>query len=421
MKQLPARPDYDVLIAGAGPAGSSLAIQLGRAGYSVALVDRTRFPRAKPCGEFLSPPCVPMLEQLGLDSRLLRGTAHEVDGMRLHAHGHGAQGRYRSVGATSAPVIGGLGIRRDVLDARIVDVARRVDAVTVLEEHSVRDVLRDSQGRILGLELRNPEGEDMSLRARMTIGADGLRSRVAQALDVRRPIPWLRRFALVTRYTGVEALPHGELHLIDGGYFAAVDVDGGQFSLNLVVDADVLSKGREGLEACYAERLARAPELADRLAGAERSAPLRAYGPLAVRTTKQIFPGAALVGDACGYVDPMTGEGIFFALRGAELLAAAIAETFEGGSELAALKRYVRARRREIAPKLAFSLLLQRAIRRPALIRHAAQVLERHPGLLDLVVSLTGDYVPIRELFKPRVWFRAWRSACSDQLQVQSP
>ncbi|HMQ21619.1 MAG TPA: NAD(P)/FAD-dependent oxidoreductase, partial [Planctomycetota bacterium] len=361
--------DVDVVIAGAGPAGAGLALRLAGQGYSVALVDKARFPREKPCGEFLSPPCVPMLAELGIDVFALgAASGHEVRGMRLAVGDHSAVGRYASIGRAHAPQIGGIGVRREVLDAELVALARRHPDILVLEEHGVRDLIRDADGRVRGLLLDEPDGSQRPLRAAVTVGADGLRSRVARSLGVQRPIPWLQRFALVTRFRGVEAQDFGELHFFDRGYFAAVDVDSGLFSLNLIVDAAALPKGRDEVERFFESRLDLVPRLRERLRCAERAAPLRAYGPLGVRTVRQVMPGVALVGDACGYVDPMTGEGIYLALRGAELLAGAIHERFVSGDEARAWRTYDRARKREIAPKLAMSRLLQRAIRRPRLV-----------------------------------------------------
>ncbi|MCB9882671.1 MAG: NAD(P)/FAD-dependent oxidoreductase [Planctomycetes bacterium] len=408
------RHGFDVVIVGAGPAGASLAIRVARAGYAVALVDRAQFPRSKPCGEFMSPSCVPMLAELGLDVfDLDGGTArgHEVSGMRLSAFERGAVGRYRAVGRAAPPTTLGIGIRRELLDANLVELARAQDGVTVLEGHAALDLERERGGRIVGVRVREPDGSERTLRASVTVGADGLRSRVARSLGVVQPIPWLNRFALVTRYAGVDATDFGELHLFDGGYFAAVDVDAGLFTLNLVVDGASLPKGRAALDAMFDERLQRVPVLAERLRSARRFEPLRAYGPLGVRTKRQVFEGAVLVGDAAGYVDPMTGEGIYLALRGADLLTDALRVRFETGNERRAWRQYTRARRHEIAPKLAMSLLLQRAIRKPWLVERFARLVERRPGLLDFVVSLTGDYVPLREALSPGTLVRAWSSS----------
>jgi 2-polyprenyl-6-methoxyphenol hydroxylase-like FAD-dependent oxidoreductase len=89
---------FDVVVAGGGPAGSGLALRLARAGFSVAVVEARRFPRFKPCGEFMSPACLPLLRELGVLERVRALGPREVRGMRLHAHGRRALGRFVDVG-----------------------------------------------------------------------------------------------------------------------------------------------------------------------------------------------------------------------------------------------------------------------------------------------------------------------------------
>jgi flavin-dependent dehydrogenase len=132
----------------------------------------------------------------------------------------------------------------------------------------------------------------------------------------------------------------------------------------------------------------------------------RGIGPLAYTTRAQTFPGLALVGDACGYVDPVTGEGVFYALRGAELLAESLTRALEAGrQDRASLMSYRRARTREFAPRRALALTLQRGLRHPALVRAGLARLEAHPRWMDLLIAVAGDYVPLRELARPSVWW----------------
>jgi flavin-dependent dehydrogenase len=307
----------DVLVVGGGPAGSSLALRLARAGFRVALVDRKRFPRAKPCGEFLSPECLPILDELGVLARLERLGAHRVRGMRLYGHGRHATGWFRPVGRSAVPFGAGLAVRRDLLDHELLRAAAACDGVELIEGTACAALQRDGGGAVRGALLAAPGGEVWPLHARWTIGADGIRSRVARELGALRPISWLDKLALTTRYRGVAALDTAEVHLFPRGYFAATAVDDGLFSLNLVLDRSAVRPHRGGWDAFFQQHLEAVPELAERLRGAHRVDRVRGAGPLGFRSCAQAFAGAALVGDACGYVDPITGEGIWFALRGA--------------------------------------------------------------------------------------------------------
>ena len=407
---MPRERRFDVVIAGAGPAGSTTALRLARDGFHVAIVEPRRFPRFKPCGEFLSPACLPLLRDLGVAGDLSALGAHEVRGMRLHAHGRSAEGRFADVGAARAPFDHGWGLRRDVFDDVLLRAALASGAVELFEGVRATGVLRGGRGEVVGLAVQGAGGEPIELRAPLTVGADGARSRVARALGVHRPVPWLDKLALTTRYADVDWGSSAEVHFFDGGYFACTAVDGGRLSLNLVLDRALYARAGATRDAALDTWLARVPDLRVRLARGRRVEPVRGVGPLAHRTLRQTFDGAALVGDACGYVDPVTGEGIFFALKGAEMLAQCAAGALHRGRvDRAALARYSRGRRREIEARAALGTLLQRGLRHPFVVRRAFTLLEARPELADVLVSVTGDYVPMRELARPRLWWSALR------------
>jgi len=407
---MPREIRFDAVIAGAGPAGSTTALRLARAGFRVALVDHHVFPRFKPCGEFMSPECLPMLQDLGVADDLRALGVREVGGMVLHGHGRRAAGRFSDVGAVRAPSEHGWAVRREVFDDVLLRAALRTGGVELYEGVRVTGLLRDGNGAITGLAAHRLAGEPVELRAPLTIGADGLRSRVAQDLGVQRTVPWLDKLALTTRYADVPWGNSAEVHFFEGGYFACTAVDAGLVSLNLVLDRALYTGAGLPRDAALESWLARVPALGERLARGRRVDPVRGIGPLARRTVRQTFDGAALVGDACGYVDPVTGEGVFFALKGAEMLAASAIEALHAGrSDRESLEGYARGRRREIEPRAAFASLLQRGLRHPALVRRAFGLLESRPELVDVLVSVTGDYVPLRELARPKLWWSALR------------
>jgi flavin-dependent dehydrogenase len=403
-------PAHDVVVAGAGPAGSTLALRLAAQGFSVALVEAQRFPRFKACGEFMSPACLPILRELGVLEEVARLGARKVRGMHLHGYGERAHGDFVAVGRAVPAFDFGWAVRREAFDAVLLDKALARGGIELVEGR-VTGVLRDADGRCSGLALRAADGRDVELRASFTVGADGVRSVVAGGLGARRTIPWLDKIALTTRYAGLACGEHAEVHLFDGGYFACAPVDAGLLSLNLVLERSIYRRTSLPRDALLAHWLARVPALEERLAQGRRADPVRGTAWQGSRTTAQVFDGAALVGDAAGYVDPITGEGIYLALLGARLLAQSLVPALHArrcGPR--ALTGYARARRREIEARCRLAFLLQRGLRRPGLVRHALALLGRRPRLADLVVSLTGDYVPLGEIARPRVWLDALRA-----------
>lgn len=391
----------DVLVVGAGPAGTALATHLARAGSSVLLVDRKRFPRDKPCGEFLSPACEPLLAELGVADALGQAGTRQVHGMELHGFGVTARGRFRL--APRLPAVG-FGIRRLQFDDLLLRNALREPGIEWCEAHQFRGLLRDGSGRVIGASLLDPDRQPRDVKARWVVGADGVRSRVAASLGLQRPVRWLDRFALVAHFDPVPQRELAEVHFVPGGYFAATGVGGDCFSLNLVVDRSELTARRGSWPEFLAEHLQHAPLLAQRLTGAKQAGPIRGIGPLAMQTTRQVGAGFALVGDAAGYVDPLTGEGIYFALWTARLLASALQQALrEPKAARSAMRRYQRQRRAELGPRLFLAKLLQRGLRHPRLAAACMRWLALHPRCCDLVVTLTGDTLHPRDLLRPSV------------------
>lgn len=400
---------WQVIVVGGGPAGSAAAWHCAQAGLSVCLLDRARFPRAKPCAEYVSPEGSRILEAMGALRTLEQGAASQLTGMVVHApsgariHGefvarHGFRG-FRDRG---------LGVRREILDTLLLDRAR-VAGVTVLEEAKVEALSMSVDGAVNGVQLRTPHGP-LALRASLVIGADGLRSIVARRLGLARQARWPRRVALVAHYRGVADMGTlGEMHVTAHGYVGLAQVSGGLTNVALVVPTS-RAKGMAGDASGFLSAwIAAQPSLAPRFAGATRETPVRATGPFASRARRAWAPGAMLTGDAADFYDPFTGEGIYAALRGGELLAPFAAEAVRAGSASAqqrALAAYERARQDTFGGKWRVERLIGMAVASPLLLNHAARVLSRDRDLADLLIGVTGDFVPPSAVLRPRTLLR---------------
>jgi menaquinone-9 beta-reductase len=398
----------EVLVVGGGPAGSSVASALARAGVDVLLVDRARFPRPKPCAEYLSPEASRILADMGALDRVERSGAAKLAGIQVRApNGAVIRGDFAAQHGYRGFRDRGLSVRREVLDAILLDAARNAGA-RVLEGVRVGDVVRNQRGRVLGVRTvgDSPHAE---LRARRVVAADGLRSVIARRLGLARTAFWPRRLALVTHYTGVGGIgEHGEMHVERDGYVGIADVGGGLTTVALVVPA---SRAREfsGDRAAFLERwLTSRPHLAPRFAGAVRATPVVATGPFASHARRAWSPGAALVGDAADFFDPFTGEGIYAALRGGELLANALHESLaarDDRADDAALARYDAARRLEFGGKWIVERAIGAVVGAAPLINRAARALSVRKDLADILIGVTGDFIPAREVIRlPYLW-----------------
>jgi geranylgeranyl reductase family protein len=394
-----------VLIVGGGPAGSSTAYFLAKAGIDVLVLDRAHFPRDKTCSEYMSPQASRILEAMDALGAVENAGAAQLSGMRVHApNGSTIHGEFAGSHGYHGFRDRGLAVRRTILDSILLDRARAVGA-RVEEGTRVTDVLEDENGRVSGVVTSNGKSGPVERKADLVIGADGLRSVVGRRLGLIRASRWPRRIALVTHYSGVENVADfGEMHVDRGGYCGVADVGNGLFNVAVVVpvsrSAEVAVDKTDFLESWIAER----PKLAEMFAGATRETPVRATGPFASSAKRAWVPGAALVGDAADFFDPFTGEGIYTALRGGELLSDFAAEALlstNRKSEMNALEAYENARRKEFSGKWKVEKMVGAAIAFPALINRAARVLSHRRDMADLLVGVVGDFVPAREVLRP--------------------
>jgi flavin-dependent dehydrogenase len=259
---------------------------------------------------------------------------------------------------------------------------------------------------VSGVRTLEPDGRVRERTARVVVGADGLRSVIARRLGLSRFARAPRRMALVAHYRGVgEMSAYGEMHVDHDGYVGLADVGGGLTNVALVIPQRRASAIAGNPAAFLREWLHARAHLAPRFAGAERISTVRATGPFAQHARRAWAPGAALVGDAADFFDPFTGEGIYAALHGGELLAPHLLESLDARTARLAdapLAEYDRARRHTFAGKWTVERLIALAVAVPVVMNHAAARLSRRKDLADLLVGVAGDFVPAREVLSLR-------------------
>lgn len=371
-------PTWDVIVAGAGPAGAIAALVLARAGARVLMLERARFPRAKLCGDTVNPGAVAILRELAVDAAL--EGALSIRGMLVTGEPRIAvRGRYPDG-------VAGRALPRIVLDERLVRSA--VAAGAVLEEGAlVRAPSVDAHGHVRGVEVfRDGVGAE-SICAPAVIAADGHHSRLARALGLSRSARSPRRWALGATFTGVRDVGEdGEMHIRTGRYLGIAPMPGGFANVCGVTEGGQAWRGADALRAAAMSDAV----LAGRFDHARMVGAPVMLGPLAVDAVAAGAPGLLLAGDAAGFIDPMTGDGLRFAFEGGRLAAAEALRVLEHGWGDAHL-RLAAARRAAFRHKWRFNRTLRTLVGAPASVYGAALAIRLAPGLLRYVVRYAGD------------------------------
>lgn len=396
---------WDAVVVGAGPAGSVTALLLARRGARVLLIDRARFPRDKPCSEYLTPETTRVLERLG-DGVLeaVEGRSHaRLFGMKLVGpDGTAAVGRFRAGPGYAPPRPYAFALPRTSFDEILVAAAVRAGA-ELREETAVEDLLRNG-GSVTGVEVRQPGAGGRPFRARIVIGADGLRSVVARRLGYRRSGP-PRRIAYSAHAADVERMTDvGEMHIGNDGYVGMGPIGNGETTVALVVPASRAAPALTHPDA-FVRALDTFAGIRGRFRADRLTRPILTTGPFAQWSSAATADGALLVGDAADFFDPFTGQGIYSALTGAELAARVIGRALEdipsGPIPASALAAYRRGRRRAFAGKWVLERLIGLGVGWPRLATRVVRRLARRPDLADLLVGATGNFIPAGRVLNP--------------------
>jgi len=358
---------WDLLISGGGPVGLATAIAARRRGLSAVVVERNAGLPDKACGEGLMPGAVAALHELGVSlegSLELRGVRF-VDGP-LVAEGEfpGARGRAFC--------------RRRLM--RALRERCVASGVELLAGHTLRDFEYD--GRRVLASVTRAGGGALTLQGHLLVGADGLRSRVRRQLGLELPPRQAPRFGLQRHYGCVPWTDWVEVHWDELAEAYVTPLGPSEVGVAL------LCHGRQ--PASFDALLDRFPRLVSRLGPALGR--VRGAGPFEQRVRAVLAPGAALVGDAAGYLDAISGEGLALGLRSA----LALVERFAGGE----LWRYAADHGRITASYQLMTQLMLSIGRRPRWRRWAIEQLGRHPALFSDLVGVAADTrAPARSLF----------------------
>lgn len=390
----------DVAVIGGGPAGAATAARLARAGHAVVLVERSPAWHWRAGGVFASPAAVAELRALGLPAATVAAVARPVPAMRVETPAGTAFELTYGAEAGGEPAVG---FDRSALDPALLDLASAAGA-EIMAGTTARSVeLADHRhGTLIGL------GQEAApLVARVVVGADGPRSIVAAAAGMARQPRLADRVGLtwhVADEPGSAPKAARMVVLPDGAYCGLAPVPGGRLNVGIVLAGRAWRDRlvRDGAAATGEHALRsvpplrgdpepwRAGEITDAIAGAS---------PLGCRVAHRAGPGWLVVGDAAGFLDPFTGEGLHRALVSARLAADTVDAHLRGTRELAA---YDRAMADRFGTKDLVSLLVQAFLARPRLFEHAARRLAAKPPVRATMGLVMGDLVPASRALDPR-------------------
>ncbi len=364
MKFQISKHNSQILIAGAGPAGTSAAIRLAQKGFSVILVEREKFPRHKLCGEFISPECFRHFKELGLWNEMLSFGGDRIAETIFYAPGG------KSVNVPSKWFQAderALGLSRAEMDFRLLQKARAL-GVEVFEETQVVGLLI-KDGRIGGVKTKSDE-----IRADLTIDATG-RARILGKLAEREFLTPRRKAekSQKTKLVGFKAhlknvkLEKGrcEIYFFRGGYGGLNYVENGVGNHCFLIKAEIVKEFNGDVERLLhevifqnrraKETLQEATPVFDWLAVAVDGFGLKNLNPA---------PNLLALGDAGAFIDPFTGSGILMALESGEILAQAMTQ-YSTASEIT--QNYQQLHLKRFQKRLRICNLLRRAAFAPSL------------------------------------------------------
>jgi menaquinone-9 beta-reductase len=388
---------WDAVVIGAGPGGAAAALGLAREGARVLLVDRERFPRWKVCGACVGPAAVARLESMGLEGVLARRDAVPLSHLRLACGGQEARISLR----------GNVALSRSVLDQELVDASVRAGACF---RDGTRVTVVGTTKDAVALSCRS-EGETYAARARVVIDATGLGAPPGPAPERRRGdaapepasrgapwsrVPWSRipwsqgtspsRVGLgATFLPGSFPLPRGELRMVvaRGGYVGLVRTQDGTLNVAAAVDREVLREG-PATAVDTILRDAGLPTLPGGEKGRWRGTPPLTHRP-AARAGTRLFR----LGDAAGYVEPFTGEGIGWSLASGSAVVSVATKAIERWRDDLAIE-WEQTYARGVSRQQRVCRALSRALRHPHLVRIAVAALAKRPALATPLVLATG-------------------------------
>jgi flavin-dependent dehydrogenase len=381
----------DIIIIGGGPAGASAALFLEKKGYHITLLDQARFPRDKICGEFVSPAADDIFAELGILESIEALNPKRLSGVALSAY----ESSFLKVPYPLSPngkTMTSLSMERSILDNLMVDHVRK-SRVELMEGVKVTDLLFEDNN-VCGVKGHDESKKRLNIRAKLVIDAGGKNSISLRRLNLKKKSFGRGKVALAAHWKGFKAdSQYCYMHVSHPGYTGIAPVGSDKVNVVLVVNKNNLVK--QNVDEFFIKIVLGNQLRRKFLADCFPIEKVRIIDSLSYSVKKPKCGGLLLVGDATGFIDPFTGEGIYLSLRSSQLAAEVTESAFnQSNFSNRNLATYDYLRRKEFQKKVILSKLLQRLIYSPFCCDRVIKMFATQKELSSLLVGVIGDYIP---------------------------
>lgn len=398
--------NYDAIIIGAGPAGSTAAIKLAQSGYRILLLEKSRFPREKLCGEFITPECLNVFDRLGVRQQILDAGAQTIRRWTLFApDGRGLDVPMEWIADGHPHAVG---LSRAMMDLVLLERARELGVEIREGFHVSPRLYRDGSLNIIEGKANNAPIEQFA--APLVIdasGRNGVFSNQIQQIDqTNRPanqsagkqevsrLEGSRVFGCKVHLRKVEGLRgRGELFFFRDGYGGMSEVEGDRVNLCFLTTEATLLAAKGDRQRLLDLTLRSNAAAHSRLENAEIDGEWLGTGPITYGR-RQTMPGVLTIGDAAAFIDPFTGSGMLLAFTSGELAATVVSQSFTPGKfdtcdVESIINQYGDRHRAQFGWRLRVCSLLRGMAFKPATRNILVTILSRHQGLMKLAALST--------------------------------
>ena len=394
---------FDIVVIGGGPAGCAMALDLNSRGYNVALCDQAKFPRDKVCGEFISPGADPILEQLGVLNAIEALTPKRLKGVAISSYESKELGIDYPVATESGLRPTSLSVPRFQLDALFLKQVQSA-GVKVFEQHKVTDFIFN-ESCVAGVKGWDETKTSFSIDCKLVVDAGGRNAASLRKFSLKREPKGSTKIAFSAHWQGV-VLPkdYCYMHVSRPGYTGISSVGNDRTNVVMVVEGSAFAGGKiEKPKDFYHRVLMQNHRRSKMLESGERIEPVRFVESLAFSVKPVPCGGLMLVGDATGFIDPFTGEGIYLSLRSSQLAGEVIHAGFNNSNfSRNVLSVYDQRRQQEFGGKFLLSRVLQWLICNRPFCNRVMKTLSSNRGLAEMLVGVIGDVLPAEKVVSLR-------------------